>query len=258
MTLEKVCALASRCKKAGQAEFCNVTCFPYVVMHGSSGNGGLWAATNVPKKYRDCFGHNLPKSMETENPEAYEVIQKYLKFIIPLVHQGMGLYLYSRPSNENPLGTGTGKTTAAVTILNEYVLARVIQHVTNQEKIKEVPGLFVRAADLQNLYNSLFRGNDEMREKAAQRYYRLKELMKNVELLVIDDIAIRDATEAYLNELFEIIDARDTKRLALIFTSNLSLKGLAATLGDRIASRIAGMTEQIELNGKDHRRRGIL
>jgi len=98
-----------------------------------------------------------------------------------------------------------------------------------------------------------------MKEKADARYYKVKELLMKAELVVLDDIGIRQKiTDSFENELTEIIDARDSKMLATIFTSNLPLDKLADTVGDRIASRISGMTEQIAFKGKDNRKGGIL
>jgi DNA replication protein DnaC len=98
-----------------------------------------------------------------------------------------------------------------------------------------------------------------MKEAADKKYYKIKKLLMNVELLVMDDIGIRQKiTDSFENELTEIIDARDNNMLASIFTSNLPLEKLADTMGDRIASRISGMTEQIAFKGKDNRRGGIL
>lgn len=256
MTLEKQCALSSHCKRAGQERFCNITCFPYVVLHGISGNGGIWGALNVPSKYKNCFMSNLP--IKEENPITYEIIRRYCGNILDNVGRGIGLFMCSKPTEENKLGTGTGKTTSAITILNEYVLKRVIQHVTGERPIEENPGLFMRASEFQNMYNAQFRGTPEMKEVASERFYKRKEQLKKVELLVFDDIAMRDCTDAFLNELAEIIDERDTYQRTTIYTSNLPLEKVSEVLGERITSRIFGMTEKLVFTGRDHRRGGIL
>lgn len=83
--------------------------------------------------------------------------------------------------------------------------------------------------------------------------------MMSVELLVFDDIGIRQKiTDNFENELTEIIDGRDSDTLATIYTSNLPIDKLADTLGDRIASRIDGMTVSVAFKGKDHRKGGLL
>lgn len=255
-TLAHKCKLADRCKYAG-TERCNILCSPFMLLHGLNGEAGLWKGRNVPPKYSNCFLRNLPTA--NDNPAAYAWVKRYVGNILENVKNGIGLFFYSIPNAENRFGTGTGKTTSAVTILNEYLLARVIQHSKGERPIEDLPALFYKASELQNVYNAQFRGTSEMQEAASQKYYRVKNLLMNVELLVFDDIGIRQKiTDAFENELTEIIDARDSKTLATIYTSNLPVEKLADTLGDRIVSRIEGMTEKVAFVGKDHRRGGVL
>jgi DNA replication protein DnaC len=256
MTLEHKCVLSERCKYAGNEHFCNQKCYPFVVMHGLNGDGGFWKSTGVPKRYRNSFLKTLP--IEEQNPEAYKFIKRYIEKIGYCVSNGIGLYLYSVPSPINRMGTGTGKTTVAAAIVNEYVIHRVIEHVTRVREIVENPALFVKASEFQNVYNAQFRGTDELREQASQKYYSLKRQMMNVELLVIDDIALRGTTEAYKDEFYEIIDRRYNENLCTIFTSNLPLSEIGDILSPQIASRIEGMTEQILFVGEDNRKGGVL
>jgi DNA replication protein DnaC len=255
VTLEKKCALAQFCNKAGHVGVCEITCFPYVLMHGLSGTKGVWGASNVPDKYRDCRADNLP--IKEANPITYEILRRYMEDVINKVDAGIGFFMYSVPTKDNPFGTGTGKTTSAVTILNEYILRRVIQHVKREREIGE-PGLFVKASEFQNWFNAQFRGSPERKEQAEERFYRRKSHMMRTELLVLDDIAIRGMTPAFESELTEIIDERDVNRRTTIFTSNLPITKVREVLGERIASRIAGMTEGLAFKGKDHRRGGVL
>jgi len=254
--MNHICKLAPYCKVAGQDGFCNALCSPFMLLHGE-GEKGLWKATNVPPKYKKCFFHNLP--IKNDNPVPYAFIKRYVGNILENVGQGVGLFFYSIPNGANRFGTGTGKTTSAVSILHEYLLERVKEDSTGGRVIQQTPSFFYKASELQTLYNSRFAGTFSMKEKADARYYKVKELLMKAELVVLDDVGIRQKiTDAFENELTEIIDARDSKMLATIFTSNLPLDKLADTMGDRIASRINGMTEQIAFKGEDHRKGGIL
>lgn len=130
----KECMFNRTCKKKDTAE-CNKLCFPFVVLHGASGEGGFWRATGVPTKYRKCLMDNLP--IKDENLKAYGTVEKYLsKMDYYIEEKGVGLFLHSVPNVENPLGTGTGKTTTATTILNEYVLHTVRKHLKGEIEIK--------------------------------------------------------------------------------------------------------------------------
>lgn len=255
-TLENVCALASRCNKAGTGE-CNILCSPFMLTHGVNGDGGYWKGRNVPKKYEKSYLHNLP--IQQENPIPYEWVKRYVSNVLANVENGIGLFFYSIPNANNPFGTGTGKTTAATAILNEYVVERMIEHSKGGKPVDKQPALFFKASEFQNLYNAQFRGTPDMQDKASRKYYRVKKLLSEVELLVFDDIGIRQKiTDAFENELTEVIDSRDSGELATIYTSNLPVEKLAETLGERIASRIRGTCEPIAFKGQDHRRKGIL
>lgn len=243
------CKLKKHCK--APEGHCGFKCYPFTVLHGVNGNTGLWKTRNVPKKYDNCFLENLP---QLEPDLTFQRMQQYINTVTDRVAEGSGLYLFSVPSKINPLGTGTGKTTTAITILNEFLVKRVIQH-TQGNELKNNPVLFMPMADFQNIYNAQFRGTREMQEQASDIYYSYKAKMKRVELLVIDDIAIRNSTEAFMNEFYEIINHRVNEDLATIYTSNEPLSKLVEIFGERIVSRIEGSTFQYIFAGKDHRRK---
>lgn len=75
--------------------------------------------------------------------------------------------------------------------------------------------------------------------------------------MLLDDLGSEKATEFLQNMLFEIIDRRwQSKQGGLIITANMSIDKLGAIVGDRTASRIAGLVgakNTIELGGKDWR-----
>lgn len=249
------CKFSRKCNNYNSKE-CNAECFPYVVLHGLNGNSGYWSSSRIPKKYDNCFADTLP--IEKDNPEAYKVIKKYCSDVTNYVcNKGMGLFLFSIPNTENRLGTGTGKTTSAITILNEYLIARVGDYIRNDFKFGNNPTMFIKLSEFQNIYNSQFRGGFTVQAEASTKYYTLLNRMKTVELLVIDDIGIRDLTDAFKNELYDVIDTRVTEDKATIYTSNYPLSKLPELLGDRIASRIEGQCYPVGFKGKDHRKGGL-
>ncbi|APT46592.1 DNA replication protein [Bacillus safensis] len=235
---------------------CDYTCFACTFMHGleSGGRGGMWATTGVPKNYRGARLDNLP--IKEDNPRAYELITKYIDNVLMFVQEkNAGLLLYSVPSNENPFGTGTGKTTTAVTVLNHFLIERSRAYLKGQQQMKDNPVIFVKSTEMQNSFNAQFRGTRDMQDEASKRYYSLKNAVKRTELVVLDDIATRGSriSEAYEDELYEILDYRSTNGLTTVFTSNVGLDELSNCLGERIASRIAGMTVKVGFAGKDNR-----
>jgi DNA replication protein DnaC len=256
MAFQDKCVFADSCKHAGDEQVCNFSCFAYAFMHGvEGGSGGLWNTSGVPKAYRKCRISNLP--IKEENPKAYAMAQKYVANVLTLVlEKPTGLLLYSLPAKDNPFGTGTGKTTTAVTILNHFLIERSRAYLRGEMELNANPALFVKATELQNTFNAQFRGTKEMQDEASVRYYNLKNAIKKTELVVLDDIATRGSkiSEAFEDELYEMLDYRNTNSLTTIFTSNVNLEEMAKCLGDRIASRIAGMTVQVGFTGKDYRK----
>lgn len=253
MDMSSKCKFADKCSKKGTPA-CSPLCQAFTFMHGAYGDKGLWTTRNVPQKYEECSLENLPK-LEPETTDT--LVRKYGRLVVEKVQDGLGLFLYSKPTAGNKFGTGNGKTTTAITLLNEYMVARAYQHLKGENRLtsKANPALFVKSSDFQNVYNSQFRGTKEMQEEASLKYYRLKERMLTVELLVIDDVALRAGTEAFVNEMYEIIDHRAVEELATIFTSNIPMEELATIYGDRIVSRIEGMTVALPFSGKDNRKR---
>ena len=71
-------------------------------------------------------------------------------------------------------------------------------------------------------------------------------------LLVIDDLGVGHDTEYSSKILWEILDGR--RGGGLIITSNFNLGQLAERMGsDRVASRIAGLCDVVEVPGNDFR-----
>lgn len=255
MTLENTCLLAAYCSQAGNERFCNKFCFPNTRLHGEKGDGGLIVVANIPPKYRTSTIENLP--FKEANPKAYAIVKRYAEKVIEKVDEGVGLYLFGVPSQENPKGVGNGKTTAATAIIIEYLRQRTILEAKKKRRIDEVPAFFMKMAKFQNVYNSQFRGSKDVAEMNGDKYQALKQKMIKCDLLVLDDIGLRGTTEALRNEIYEIIDERDTNERATIFTSNVALDRIAELLGEQIASRIEGMTFTIPFYGKDYRRKSL-
>lgn len=252
--------MSKECSYDKTERTCDYTCFACTLMHGLKGNGGLWATTGVPAKYKGSRISNLPT--EQDNKRAYDVAVKYVGDILHNVQdRNIGLYLYSVPNTENPFGTGTGKTTTATAIVNEYLIARARQYLTGKDELEDNPAIFVKASELQNQFNAQFRGGFDRQEKASKRYYAMKDAVKKRELVVFDDFATRGSriSEAFEEELYEIIDYRSAQmdKGATIFTSNVAPAKLSEVVGERIASRVDGMAVSIGFNGSDKRKESL-
>lgn len=235
---------------------CKGDCYPSVLAYGLSGNGGFMASSNIPKKYQNIFLEDLP--IKEANPKAYAVSNAYIENVLDFVNRGVGLFFYSVPNTENPRGTGTGKTQTAITIANEYMRERIVQHTKRDKSIESQPALFIRVAEFQNTYNKQFRGGFEEQEKATSKLNNMVKRMEESELLILDDISLRSSTEAMTNLLYDILDERYINEKPVIFTSNYPIQKIGEILNPQIQSRIEGMTELIAFVGKDYRKGGVL
>lgn len=244
--------LPSFCRKGTPTCECEIKCYPLVLLEGFDGKGGFAGSSNIPRKYQNALPENLP--IQGANPKTYEMVIRYLTNVTANVRNGVGLYFYSLPTETNPLGTGTGKTTTACTIANYYMRKRIIEHVKKENEITYNPVLFLSGAEFQNTFNSQFSGSFDLKEEAAIKFQNRKQMAMKVELLIMDDIATRGG-DTYLNHLFEIIDYRVTEEKPFILTSNVAMKDLTATLGERITSRIDGGCVPLAFGGKDFRKR---
>lgn len=93
---------------------------------------------------------------------------------------------------------------------------------------------------------------DNISNKSAYVEY-IKENVLNADLVIWDDIAAKTGSEFELTHLFSIIDNRLALGKSNIYTSNLNRQQLYAALGERLTSRIANMSIDIELFGSDKR-----
>jgi DNA replication protein DnaC len=72
-------------------------------------------------------------------------------------------------------------------------------------------------------------------------------------LLVVDDLGAVKNSEWIEEVNFRLVNNRYERMLPTLFTSNLAPKELANTLGERVASRLAEMTDRVTLKGTDRR-----
>lgn len=125
---------------------------------------------------------------------------------------------------------GAGKTHAAVAVLRDTACGQV-----------------VRMARISRWFRGFERTDEESRAIKACADMTL----------LIDDLGSEKMTEYLQGILFEIMDRRwQYKRGGLLITSNVSIEKLGEVIGDRTASRIAGLVgakNMIKISGKDWR-----
>jgi DNA replication protein DnaC len=158
------------------------------------------------------------------------------------------LYLYS----ESP---GTGKTTTAAALLNEYLTVHYIGSLKRNRQALDRPAYFLDANAFQTEFVTFNRPRvpEETAAPAAARYYKSLDIAQSVPFLVMDDVGVREASDAFRTDLHAIINARVTNGLPTVYTSNLPMAELMRTYDARLADRIRDMCVEISFQGGSNR-----
>jgi DNA replication protein DnaC len=251
MTHANNCILSSRCKLAGSAE-CNRACGHFIAMHGYSAKGGRVGNANTPADYRLLTLATSPA--RESQAKIYGTLEKYTQtFDRQFEADGnriKSLYLWS----ESP---GTGTTTTAIAVLNEWLIAHYLGSLKRNRQAGQTPAYFLDVNEWQTLFNEFNRSNvpREVAEKASREYYRRMQIAKSSLLVVLDDIGVRTATEAFRGDLHSVINHRTINAQPTIFTSNLPIEEMAVVFDARLYDRMRDMCAVMHFEGESKRGR---
>jgi DNA replication protein DnaC len=240
------CILSSRCKLAGTAE-CNRQCPHFIAMHGYSGKGGRVANANTPADYRLL---TLATSPARENQaKIYGTLEKYTQtFDRQFEADGIrikSLYLWS----ESP---GTGKTTTAIAVLNEWLIAHYLGSLKRNRQAQQTPAYFLDVNAFQTDYNLATMTNDDA---AMGSIKATIQRAQQAPFAVLDDIGLRSASEAFRSYVHAIVNYRTANGLPTIFTSNLPIEEMAVVFDARLYDRMRDMCAVLHFGGTSARGR---
>lgn len=186
----------------------------------------------IPKRYSDCTLENFDAM---ENRTFNKALKESTNFVkrYPAVKKGL---LFMGPA-------GIGKTHLAVGILKELL------------KSKGADALFV---DFQELLRKIVESYVPDSESTE---YRLLEPVLNTELIILDDLGSKKATEWARDTIAYIINHRYNNNMMTIITTNYLDEDVSKTennllaerIGVRIRSRLYEMCERIVMKGDDFR-----
>ena len=165
--------------------------------------------------------------------EQFKQLAEIERNIITFVNEGKNLYLHS--SN-----AGNGKSSWSIRLIEAYfnkIWAR---------SDGSCKALFI------SVPRFLLALKDNISNKSSYIEY-IKDNVLNADLVVFDDIATKMGSEFELSHLLSIIDNRIALGKSNIYTSNLNRQQLYNALGERLTSRVANMSIDIELFGSDKR-----
>jgi len=204
-------------------ENCN-SCTIYLQMQYQMENSGL------PPYRQKAINLYINDNNEIDR-DAYMQLADIRKNIVEFVNDHKNLYLCSKY-------TGNGKTSWAIKMLHTYF------HYTAIGNYGTLKGMYVSVADL------LLKLKD-FNNPVSNSY---KNSLKEVDLVIWDDIALTDISPYDYSQLYSIINDRIFAGKSNIFTSNCTdIKELYKFVGDKLASRIWGTSVIIELKGEDLR-----
>lgn len=165
--------------------------------------------------------------------EQFKQLAEIEKNIMSFVNEGKNLYLHS--SN-----AGNGKSSWSIRLVEAYfnkIWAR---------SDGSCKALFI------SVPRFLLALKDNISNKSSYIEY-IKENVLEADLVIFDDLAAKMGSEFELTHLLSIIDNRIALGKANIYTSNLNRQQLYTALGERLTSRVANMSIDIELFGSDKR-----
>jgi DNA replication protein DnaC len=165
--------------------------------------------------------------------EQFKQLSAIEQDIINFISAGKNLYLHSA-------NCGNGKSSWSLRLVEAY-----FNKIWARTEIK-CRVLFI------SVPRFLLALKDAISNKNAYVDY-IKDNVLEADLVIWDDIAAKMGSEFELTHLLNIIDNRLALGKSNIYTSNLNRQQLYSALGERLTSRIANMSIDIELFGADKR-----
>lgn len=228
-------------KTKGGCNTCEGYMCPHrIELHGLDDEGGRTAHVGIPFDYRHLTLDNSP--VRDDQERIYEIIGRYTKTFARHMDGGekaKSLYLWS----ESP---GTGKTTTAVAILNTWLALDYIKS-RGKERYKAV---FIDLNDIQVRHSRASRTNDE---QMLVNLFDDIDSLADAEFAVVDDIGVRDTSDAFRSYIHSAINERVTRGLPTIYTSNLPINRLADVYDERFYDRVRDQCVQLHFEGESKR-----
>src|SRR5699024_9761462 len=120
------------------------------------------------------------------------------------------------------------------------------------EHPSQIPAIFLDINELQTEYNlAAMTSDDAAMKRIGGRIKRAQA----VPFLVVDDIGVRDATDAFRAYVHAVVNYRTTNALPTVYTSNLAIEELAQVFDGRLYDRIRDQCAVIHFPGDSKRGR---
>jgi len=218
------CWYKDTCKYYGSEE-CNGACIRYMKMHYLANNSLLTPLQQKPK--------SLNITRDYVDMQAYMELNNIKNNIVEFVNEGRNLVIHSEH-------TGNGKSLWSTKLLMKYFDS--IWHTDNFS----VRGLFIEVSRF--LFSAKYGSLTDL-----DYINHIKENILTADLVVWDDIGIKDLSKAEHEYLFGFINARINNGKSNIYTTNMSSDEFKRVMGDRLFSRVFVASRVIEFKAPDQR-----
>ncbi len=185
--------------------------------------------SNIPTEYINSNIYNFSK----DSP-VYGKIKVLVGDVILNVSNGCNYYFWGK-------NVGTGKTFTALTLLNHYIYKSCL---TGAFDFENPLGMYVSYPDLMN---------DLRYKRDNEVVFQQVEKVKNVPVLVLDDIGSGTISDFTVEQTYLIVNYRFNNKFSTITTSNMTPRDLGELIGQRNASRLLRDAMLLEFKGKDRR-----
>lgn len=241
MTNESKCILAPSCSFSGDGSKCHDRCPAFIQMHSASGRHTL---AGLPPEYALIDIATAPP--REDQPAVYKFVDAYVATFERQFDDKPAIksaYLYS----DEP---GTGKTTTAAGLINAWLRAHYVGAARLGRQPLRKPAEFFDLNEYQTAYNLAAMAGDDVKLQALTK--RLNEAAR-VPFLVLDDVGIRSASEAFRGLVHAVINARLAAGRPTVYTSNIEMGDLADVYDARLADRIRDNCQDLPFIGKSKR-----
>lgn len=195
----------------------------------------------IKKEYRNANLHNYV--VDADNQNYADTLRALLANAVGFVESGTNLALINK-------GKGTGKTWTANAVLNEFIYKTCRD--PKWFDFENPIGLYVKFGTWANKQRDAIGMNDE-----DLRYHAAREIqkMKEVPLLILDDIGSGRITDFIRDLTYDIVDYRKEEQKSTIFTSNSPESVLMNedVLGEMLVTRMFYNTMVVPLGGRNRR-----
>lgn len=162
------------------------------------------------------------------NEKLYTECIRYLKNWKEMKAKGYGFFFWGN--------VGSGKTHAASALTNALI----------QEQLVEA--LFL------NMPATVTRVKKTFDSSSKNEDTKLFDRMKEVELLIIDDLGVEKMSDWLADQIYQIVDHRWQNKKPMLITSNQSLDDLGSCYKAQVISRIWGCCKSIKFTEEDRRK----